>query len=344
MSTTNLDGFTDIKNQTDFKNANVCIKAFTKEYEDTTGPTIEKIEGNPLKWTNESVTLRIVGAKDHETGLHELPYSFDGGATWQAENYKTFDENTDGIIIKVRNKEYKEYTSDTINIDKIDKENPTIAILEENDTDLYKAVKYKVSDENSGIKYVSALNFKTEMNGNQKNYEGEYKIYLNGEYTIRVEDQAGNSSELKVQVDNVLVSITSDEYIVEEEYILGILPDTKLEALMQNLNINGEANLEAYNNTDKLNNADQIKTGTIIKIKTSQSERNLILVVRGDITGDGKMNDIDLLKLARYKAKIDTKLEGANLRAADIYEDGKYADDKDLLKMARILVGLDELK
>ena len=55
------------------------------------------------------------------------------------------------------------------------------------------------------------------------------------------------------------------------------------------------------------------------------------------------MNDIDLLMLARYKAKLYKNLKGEYLRASDIVKNADYADDMDLLKMARILVGLDEI-
>ena len=66
-----------------------------------------------------------------------------------------------------------------------------------------------------------------------------------------------------------------------------------------------------------------------------------IIVVTGDLTGDGEMEDVDILKLARYRAGLDNSLTGPYLEAADVYKDGKLADNKDILKMARILVGLE---
>ena len=141
----------------------------------------------------------------------------------------------------------------------------------------------------------------------------------------------------------MLVNVASDKYLIEEEYVSKVLPNTNLETLLQELTIEGEAELEIYNGTEKLNNSDLIKTGTIMKIKTNQAEKDIILVVRGDLTGDGLMTEIDLLKLARYRVGLDKTLKEEHIRAADIYEDKKYADDLDLLKMARILVGLDEL-
>ena len=56
------------------------------------------------------------------------------------------------------------------------------------------------------------------------------------------------------------------------------------------------------------------------------------------------MEDIDVLRMARYKAGLDTNLSGVYLKAADLNKNNEYADDIDLLKMVRILVGLDTLK
>ena len=59
------------------------------------------INGNPTICTIETVTLTIE-ASDLGAGLQEMAYSFDGGKTWQAENTKIYQENTNGILIQVR--------------------------------------------------------------------------------------------------------------------------------------------------------------------------------------------------------------------------------------------------
>ena len=71
------------------------------------------------------------------------------------------------------------------------------------------------------------------------------------------------------------------------------------------------------------------------------AKKEYTAVVKGDLTGDGEMGDVDLLRLARYKAGLDQNLTGAYLKAADINNNNENADDIDLLKLVRILVGLD---
>lgn len=92
---------------------------------DTVAPIITNVTGNPTDWTNQNVTLKIEGAKDAISGLDDKPYSFDNGVTWQTENTKTYEENQDNIIIKVRDRLGNVYTHPAISITKIDKQEPS---------------------------------------------------------------------------------------------------------------------------------------------------------------------------------------------------------------------------
>ena len=90
--------------------------------DDNTNPTVS-VEINPNEWTNQEVTLTI-NAEDTESGLQAECYSFDGGITWQSENTKTYQTNTVGIIIKVRDEAGNIATYNT-QIENIDKTGPT---------------------------------------------------------------------------------------------------------------------------------------------------------------------------------------------------------------------------
>ena len=85
-------------------------------------PEIISITGNAEEWTHEDVTLKVE-AKDDLCGLAEEAYSFNGGTTWQKENTKTYSQNTEGIVIKVKTKDGVIATyGETIDITKITKE------------------------------------------------------------------------------------------------------------------------------------------------------------------------------------------------------------------------------
>ena len=57
------------------------------------------------------------------------------------------------------------------------------------------------------------------------------------------------------------------------------------------------------------------------------------VVLYGDISGDGKVDALDLLKLQKHKFNI-SKLSGAYFKAADISKDGKI-DALDLLLLQK---------
>ena len=84
---------------------------------DDSVPTIKNVTGNE-KWTKDKVIL-IVNAEDSLSGLATEAYSFDNGQTWQKENTKTYTENTQGIIIKVRDAVGNVATYKTIDINNI---------------------------------------------------------------------------------------------------------------------------------------------------------------------------------------------------------------------------------
>lgn len=103
----------------------VSSKVITLSNFDHEGPNITGVTGNPdKKWTNKDVTLTI-NATDSKSGLADTAYSFDGGTTWQKGNSKTYKSNTNGIVIKVKDKVDNISTYPVIAITKIDKTAPT---------------------------------------------------------------------------------------------------------------------------------------------------------------------------------------------------------------------------
>ena len=183
--------------------------------------------------------------------------------------------------------------------------------------------------------------------------QGNLRAKAAGEAIITVSSVQGNkTAQCKVKVktvteDKLSVELKNEStYKIETEaktlYIANIKPKTTIQTAINNIKTNGDIKIYKGSQeiTDKTKN---IATGMTLKVTKGTEIKEYVIVVRGDVTGDGLMTDADLLKLARYNAGIDTKLEGAKLKASNVFKDDKYANDKDLLKLARILVGLDEL-
>ena len=100
--------------------------------------------------------------------------------------------------------------------------------------------------------------------------------------------------------------------------------------------------LEIYKNGNLVENDEElVTTGTEIRIRTHEGIYVYVAVVKGDVTRDGKVNDADLLMLARYMVGAQREVEFVNeasLIASDVYEDNRYATDADLLALAKMLL------
>ena len=175
----------------------------TQNIEDNTAPNIKSVEGNPEEWTKQNVTLTI-NAEDLESGLQVQAYSFDNGISWQESNTKTYDANTTGIIIKVRDEAGNISTYDPINITKIDKTGPTINVetkatsntitvtVTANDgngvgLEITPTYRYKIAKTQAELETVQAEE-STETTKQFINLEQDTTYYVR----IEVEDKLGN--------------------------------------------------------------------------------------------------------------------------------------------------------
>ena len=202
-------------------------------------------------------------------------------------------------------------------------------------------------------------------NGNKSDFKevDERKVYTilvsnnkekTQEITIpegSVYDSCGNSNlkivkQFKVEdeSENLEINVEVNEIVEENgiKYIENIKPNTTISSLKKNIKTNGK--IEVYKESSIIIDENQfIGTGMNVVIKLNEQEEKYISIVTGDLTGNGEMENLDLLKLARYVANIDKTLNKEYLKASDILKDGKYGDNLDILKMARILVGLEQL-
>lgn len=161
--------------------------------------------------------------------------------------------------------------------------------------------------------------------------------YMENGITKTTEQEITVLEKLKINLGNYKETTES-----ENIYLENIYPSTKISEFKNNIQTNGEIGI--YKGTTEVTDTDaKIATGMTITISKNNEQKTYIAVVTGDLNGDGEMGNVDLLKVARYNAGLDSNLNGVYLKAADIYKDGSYADSKDLLKVARVLAGLENL-
>lgn len=224
----------------------------------------------------------------------------------------------------------------TITITNIDKKAPEITGVKNNEK--YKEKVIPVIEDSNLSSVILTKDGKVI-----ENYKNGNAIEEAGKYILTATDVVKNTTTIEFEIEKLSDIITSTYFnVIEEEKIIrNIKPNTGI--LEFKSKIQNEMPYEILDNNGKIisNESDKlIATGCQVKMENAKIYE---LIVKGDLNGDGEMNDVDLLRMARYKAGLDKNLKGRYLDAANIYEDSNLADDIDLLKMVRILIGLDSL-
>jgi hypothetical protein len=100
---------------------------------------------------------------------------------------------------------------------------------------------------------------------------------------------------------------------------------------------NLKSKLESVGSSVTINGTGVVKTGTTVTIKVSNTE-TLTLVIRGDASGDGVINALDLLVIQKHILGVSVK-QGAQLSALDANQDGKV-NALDLLVVQKHILGV----
>ncbi len=177
-----------------------------------------------------------------------------------------------------------------------------------------------------------------------------YNPNQTGEQTVAI-NYKGATTELKINVEE---GETEENYwqflpyIIAKDskngYLENIKQGTTCKDIIDVAYTNGR--VEIYKG-DKLveDLNEKLATGMIVKVIFTNEEYSYKIVVTGDTNGDADVDELDLLMLARYNAGYEKETQmvvNEYLRAANLYKDDDFGDVLDLLKLARILVNLDE--
>lgn len=169
----------------------------------------------------------------------------------------------------------------------------------------------------------------------------------NGMVTIKPKGTCGaDTYTLKLSYNGVMKSknftikalVESSKYKIDGDYIIVSLGKEK--ALSKNTFIN---NLNMFNNNYKvLDSAGSDITSTTNVVGTNMKMniggKDFIVVVKGDISGDGQILSNDALLISRHLTFIK-RLDGAQELAADVSGDGQVLSN-DALLISRFLVNL----
>ena len=160
--------------------------------------------------------------------------------------------------------------------------------------------------------------------------------------TATATDGSGQKATCTVTVTKLateVLSIESTKYKIttekNQDYIQYILPETTIKTVFENIDTNATIK-EVYNGTEKITDEkENVGTGMTIKFKKGTEEKTYIVVVKGDVSGDGKVTfKDDIIRVNQHRLG-GIKLLNEKLKAADLVMDGKI-EFKDIVEINKL--------
>lgn len=147
-----------------------------------------------------------------------------------------------------------------------------------------------------------------------------------GNTTIKVTctSQSGEAREYTITVARVGMgsgdyTLTSDKYVVGN-YITGVAPGTTVDNFLAGFTCEGTT-LSVLNSSGGQKTGN-VATGDRLAVYKDGALVGLIdIVIYGDVSGDGQINIVDLVRINRHTLNI-SKLSGCSLTAADVSKNG----------------------
>ena len=210
---------------------------------------------------------------------------------------------------------------------------------------------------NSGSKISGSISGTGSASGSVNVNEGNNAIKVsvtaqNGSvktYTVNVHREKSNTNtntntNTNPGTNTDLYSVvTKSGYKINSNYVSGISIGTKASSVINSIKKNdANATVVVKNSSGKTIESDFIGTGSTVEITDGDKKTTLTVVIYGDVSGDGKINALDLLKVQKHILGIN-KLSNSYLSSADPSADGKV-NALDLLKIQKHILGINSIK
>ncbi len=174
---------------------------------------------------------------------------------------------------------------------------------------------------------------------------GEMKIEDDEtDVTITVTSEAGEEKKYVVTIhrvdDPTTVSMVLEKsnLNIKDNYIVNIKPETKASVIKSALITSGARNVIIKNSKgNEIKDSDILGTEYKVTISTVLESKTFTLVVRGDTSGDGKVDILDLLQVRKH-INGDNTLNNARFLAGDTSGDNKITI-LDLLQVRKHING-----
>lgn len=263
--------------------------------------------------------------------------SLDGGSSWTDMSNISISSTT----LKCQPNIYV-YTKETSKIELTDIVNnnnnleTTISMINVDTNNIeYKIENSKLEDVTSHFEITPNYETNKITIASDNKLSGTFKFIVSYE-DIEVEKEFELEERVEVKEDN------NTSMLIEEESIYVVIDSTSQFTYKDLIDSIDTSNTEiiATSSSDEIIEDETSALGTGSKVKTNDNE--YIIVVIGDVSGDGKVNSQDLLKIVKHLKNITTLTE-AQLKAADCNYDNQI-NSQDLLKVVKHLKNTGSIK
>ncbi len=194
------------------------------------------------------------------------------------------------------------------------------------------------------------ITIKAEAISGRSKIEGTGTFTINGNTTkvVKVTAENGDVKNYKINIkltgtkfeDPVDVKTTLNNAGIKnnDKYLSGFAVGSDIGMIKTKiLNINKDAIVYLKNSSGKEKNSGAIATGDKITVTVNGQTKDFEAVIYGDVSGDGKIDNIDFIRLKKYLLKTIT-LNKVYEESIDLSKDGKI-DNIDFIRLKKYLLG-----
>ncbi len=189
--------------------------------------------------------------------------------------------------------------------------------------------------------------FKSYQNMNILDSSFLFRIPVYNDMDAQIDE--GNNGAVEVPEENNKTSVAISTIIVSSGFkyasgeISGISPETEVKTVKSTIeSIAGAQSVVIKDNKNNIVNDGFIGTGFQVEVSNNETTENLVVLIKGDTSGDGKINALDLLQVQK-NILGSYNLTEKYLSAGDTSGDGKI-NALDLLQVQKNILGTYEIK
>lgn len=130
----------------------------------------------------------------------------------------------------------------------------------------------------------------------------------------------------------------SGSYQMADGILSGVAAGTDTAAFVAGLGASADMTVTVYKADGKTVQSGSLGTGNVVEIAKGTEKQRYIVIIYGDVNGDGSITALDLLKVQKHILKTNL-LTGYYLQAANVKRSGNSVTALDLLKIQKHIIG-----